>query len=689
MNLTNSKDDNFLPVWSPDGRHLAFLSDRDGNGQARLWVWETRTNNLRRISDLDVRGDQIEWTPDGRKVVVTSVPDGVSLEEYVETFSGGAGKNLMSAKASGLTVTLYRAKGIAQKDKEEVPLSDPWSLDSEWRDLAVVDVTSGEAKKIVRGQRIARFLISPNGEQVAYTSPTRFERPGSQQILYKLITTTLVGVEQQVVASDVRLGFTGEFSWSTDSSQISYRTIGMEEKINDCYVIDLRRGNPRKVTALRADHAPGTISQRTLWDKTSENIYFVNDGALWRAAVNKNEAIEVAHVPDRQIVQMVSESPNLLWTLDGGRSTIVLTHDTVGKQDGFYRVDLTSGESKKLLEDGQCYSCSNLKEGQFTALTRDGRRIAYFAEDAQRSSDLWISDTGFANSQRLTHLNPQFDKSKMGAIRLIDWLSDDGERLHGALLLPSNYRQGKQYPLIVFVYGGASLSDFFDHFGWYGFNLQLFATRGYAVLLPDAPQHPGTPMIDLAKSVLPGVNKVIEMGIADPNRLGLMGHSYGGYSTFALIVQTTRFKAAVEADGPGDIVGFYGEMDGAGLSYGSAIAEQGQGLMGGSPWQFRTRYIENSPIFYLDRIDTPVLIVHGSKDSAVAAFLGDEMFVGLRRLGKEVEYARYEGEDHSPLSWSYANQVDFWKRVVAWFDKYLKAASPQQNSFPPVSTNVP
>jgi dipeptidyl aminopeptidase/acylaminoacyl peptidase len=264
----------------------------------------------------------------------------------------------------------------------------------------------------------------------------------------------------------------------------------------------------------------------------------------------------------------------------------------------------------------------------------------------------------------------------MGTTRLIEWLSDDGERLHGALLLPPDYLKGKQYPLIVVVYGGTSLSDFFDHFGWYGFNLQLFATHGYAVLLPDAPQHPGTPMLDLAKTVLPGVNKVIEMGIADPNRLGLMGHSYGGYSTLSLIVQTTRFKAAVEAAGPGDIFGLYGEMDGAGFGYGSAIAEQGQGLMGGSPWEFRNRYIENSPIFYLDRIDTPVLIVHGSRDSAVAAFLGDEIFVGLRRLGKEVEYAKYEGEEHSPLFWSYANQVDFWKRVVAWFDKYLKPAEP-------------
>lgn len=105
-------------------------------------------------------------------------------------------------------------------------------------------------------------------------------------------------------------------------------------------------------------------------------------------------------------------------------------------------------------------------------------------------------------------------------------------------------------------------------------------------------------------------------------------------------------------------------------------AETGQVLMGGTPWEFRDRYIENSPIFYLDRIETPLLIVHGSADITVAPFLGDELFVGLRRLGKEAEYAKYEGETHSPSDWSYANQVDLCGRIIAWFDKYLKSAQP-------------
>jgi dipeptidyl aminopeptidase/acylaminoacyl peptidase len=155
-----------------------------------------------------------------------------------------------------------------------------------------------------------------------------------------------------------------------------------------------------------------------------------------------------------------------------------------------------------------------------------------------------------------------------------------------------------------------------------------------------------------------------------------MGRSYGGYNTLSLIVQTKRFKAAIDVDGYGNLIGAYGQMGSDGTAFLESTSEEGQGLMGGTPWEFRDRYIENSPIFYLNRIETPLLIVHGSDDDAIAPFLGDEVFVGLRRLGKQATYAKYQGEGHDPEAWSYANQLDFCNRVIAWFDKYLKASTP-------------
>ena len=177
-------------------------------------------------------------------------------------------------------------------------------------------------------------------------------------------------------------------------------------------------------------------------------------------------------------------------------------------------------------------------------------------------------------------------------------------------------------------------------------------------------------MKELADTVLPGVNKAIEIGVADPERLGVMGQSLGGYGTLCLIVQTTRFRAAIMRSGFGSLFSIYSEMAKDGSTHGIGVIEEGTTRMRGTPWEFRERYIENSPIFYLDRVQTPLFIVHGTDDTTTAPFLGDEVFVGLRRLGKEAVYAKYAGEGHGLRT--YANQLDYWYRAIEWFDKHLQ-----------------
>jgi dipeptidyl aminopeptidase/acylaminoacyl peptidase len=179
-------------------------------------------------------------------------------------------------------------------------------------------------------------------------------------------------------------------------------------------------------------------------------------------------------------------------------------------------------------------------------------------------------------------------------------------------------------------------------------------------------------MQNIAKSVMPGVDKLIDLGIADPHRLDVMGTSYGGYNTLSLIVQTNRFKAAAITAGQGNHFSHYWQMAGDGSSFGIAWSETGQGKMGGTPWEFRDRYLGNSPVFYLDRVQTPLLIMHGDQDSSVPSFLAEEIFVGLRRLGREVVYAKYVGENHSVLYWGYANLLDYCNRMMTWFDQYLR-----------------
>lgn len=673
-NLTCGKGDNWYPSWSPDNHYLAFFSTRDGSGQARLWIWDAIKDDLRKVSDANIRGDQIEWTLNSREILVPTLPEDLSVDDYVSTrLYGRVRRNPLNVKRSESTVVLYNPGAPATN--AEQPESDAWNLDENLRDLALVHIATGKTRLIVRGQRVAKYLLSPDGSRLAYTSPQKFEKPGSQQILFDIFTVTLKTGETHLLAAGVRLGYDGaQFSWSSNNSQLAYRAAGMEQTTDDIYVIDLTSGEQRNTTKLpkplRRNGSHGTF----LWSRTGSDIYFIRDGSLWRTSPREANPVELAEIPERRIERIISASDGLLWLAPGTDSAVVVTHDDVAKQDGFYQIDLRNLQTKRLIERNECYTCVNVRE-QISAVSKDGHELAYFAQDTQHGNDIWITDPTFKRAHRLTDLNPQFEQRVLGKSRLISWLSDDGELLHGALLLPARFKEGKRYPLVVYVYGGISLSDDIDRFGGVSqgaFNMQLLSGRGFAVLLPDAPQHIGTPMLDLVKTVLPGVNKVIEMGIADSNRLGVIGHSFGGYSTLALLVQTPRFKAAVDVDGFGDLVGAYGEADNSGAAFASAVMERGQGLMGGTPWQYRERYIENSPAFYLDRVETPLLLVHGTLDSDVAPFLGDQIFVGLRRLRKEVEYAKYIGEEHSPIYWSHANQLDFCKRWIDWFTRYLR-----------------
>jgi dipeptidyl aminopeptidase/acylaminoacyl peptidase len=336
---------------------------------------------------------------------------------------------------------------------------------------------------------------------------------------------------------------------------------------------------------------------------------------------------------------------------------------------GFHRLDLERRQAISVVEEDAVY-------GGIFQIDASADTLVYTSQDALHPPDLWVADRSVAKRRRLTHNNPSLDRYAFGTSRIIEWQTRKGATLRGALLLPPNFREGVRVPLVVHVYGGSTLSNNVNLFGLVGQpvdNLQLLATRGYAVLTPDTSLDVGTPMRDIADTVLPGVAHLVSAGIADPERLGVMGHSYGGYSTLALIVQTTEFRAAIVSAGKADLIASYGQMSGDGSAPEVGRAEAGQGRMGGSPWQYQSRYLENSPIHYLDRVETPVLLVHGELDTTVPVWLADQVFVGLRRLGKPVTYARYAGEDHWPGTWSHANVVDYWNRVLAWFDQYLGA----------------
>jgi len=469
-------------------------------------------------------------------------------------------------------------------------------------------------------------------------------------------------------------------SWSPDGRWLSYTDSG-KGTLGDCYLVSTFDGVVSKATGLLHPDFNVDATRPPVWDAMGKALYFiVSYSELWRITIASGSVQRLAVIPGHKMLEIVAPFPRGRFRTDhDGRTLTVATLNDATKESGFYRIDLVTGEHQRVVEENKAYGPNQYLNTVSPAL---GNLFAFVAQDSEHPPDYWILERDKTTPQRLTHINPEIDRYALGRSKLIEWNSIDGQRLHGVLLLPPGYKPGNTYPMVVWVYGGAELSGNANVFGGsqieFGAidNMQLLASRGYAVLFPDAPLGIGSPLRDLACTVLPGVDKAIELGVADPDRIGVMGESLGGYSTLALIVQTPRFKAAIMRAGWGNQVSAYGAMGEDGSSFTLGILENGTGRMGGTPWQYRDRYIENSPVFYLDRVETPLFIVHGSNDTNVLPFLAGEVYIGLQRLGKEVVYAKYAGEGHDISM--YANQVDYCNRMIAWFDEHLKNAGFEQ-----------
>lgn len=687
-NLTEGKGTSWDPVWSPDGRDLAFYSDR--SGVAHLWLWERATGQMRQLGNDVVRpffNFQVpRWTPDSAHLLVRTLADGMTVEGEAERQYGPKVKadaaRVKDENATTVSVLSFDPKQTQSAEKPKVAQAEvPGWMQRYETDLTLVDVRSGASDHLVKGERPLGYWISPDGTMVAWTH-MKDVVANTQQTRYDLRVLKLADRAARTVVEGFDQEYGISVSWSPDSKSLAYTTAGPLAK-GDAYMVAAQGGEPVLLTP--GEHPLFSDDHRApLWDAKGEYVYFAStesytrrgQASVWRSTVAHPELKSFVEIPGYVITEVIAPAAGgRIWSSDGGASMVVVAREQETKRQAFYKVDLATGSASKLYEANQYFG------GDF-ALRMDvsstAKSFAFVAQEAQHPEDVWVNGGDLRTPVRISTVNKSEEGIAFGASRIIDYNSIDGEHLHGALLLPVNYEVGKKYPMIVDPYGGSFRSSSVFRFGLSGAgveNLQILATHGYAVLLPDTPIHTNNPMSEIMKTVIPAVDRVVEMGIADPDRLGIMGHSYGGYSTLSVIVQSTRFKAAVDSAGPGDLVSDYGIMDEKGVTFAVGWAETGQGKMGGTPWQYRDRYIENSPLFYLDRVQTPLLIIHGGLDTTVPHQQAEEVFVGLRRLGKEVTYALYAGEDHWEGTWGLANATDYWGRVIDWFDGHLKTAA--------------
>lgn len=343
-----------------------------------------------------------------------------------------------------------------------------------------------------------------------------------------------------------------------------------------------------------------------------------------------------------------------------------LVHET--KASGYYRLapavqdDRSQPEPLIVLDE----AVSGLRKAD------NDDRVLFTRSTFQRYPDLWASTLEFETTKRLSRANPQQVNYRWGTAELTRWRAEDGQMLDGILYKPEGFDPNKRYPLMVYFYERSSdrLHTYYPPAaGRSIINFSFYVSRGYCIFIPDIPYKTGEPGPSAANAILPGVDHLVDQGFIDEDRIGMQGHSWGGYQTAYLVTVSDRFACAESGAPVSNMTSAYG-----GIRWGSGMSrmfqyEKTQSRIGGTLWDSREKYIANSPVFFADKINTPLLILHNDEDTAVPWYQGIELFVALRRLEKPAWMLNYNGDPHWVMK--DANRLDFAKRMQQFFDHYL------------------
>ncbi len=318
----------------------------------------------------------------------------------------------------------------------------------------------------------------------------------------------------------------------------------------------------------------------------------------------------------------------------------------------------------------------NWSDASFGAFIKaqNADRFIFSKSTALDPNDYYVADASLAPAERITDQRPQVSGYTWTAgSMLLNYTSDKGDKLQATLFLPAGYEKGKAYPTIVNIYERMSQgANQFANPGANGFNRSFYTSNGYAVLLPDITYKLNDPGMSAVWCVLPALKAAIATGIVDPRKVGLTGHSWGGYQTSFLVTQTDVFAAAVAGAPLTNMVSMYSLIYKNTGGTNQAIFESSQGRFRGGYWDNWDAYYRNSPVFFAKNVKTPLMILHNDRDGAVDFTQGVEYYNTLRRLQKPVIMLEYVGENHSLRK--PANQRDYTLRMKEYFDHYLQGA---------------
>ena len=405
------------------------------------------------------------------------------------------------------------------------------------------------------------------------------------------------------------------------------------------------------------------------WTKDDADVLIYDRYDIWQLAPDGSRTQNLTDSMGRKektTLRYVRLDPRERW-IDPDKPMLLQAENQETRDSGFYRDKVNSDLApQKLLMAAKDFN-NPIKAKDADVLIVGASRFDQFP-------DIWVTNSSFRELKRVSNGDAQRTAYNWGTAELVSFKNTDGVPLKGLLLKPDNFDPKKKYPMIVYIYERLSqgLHQFRNPGPGTSINPTYYVSNGYLVYMPDIAYTVGYPGASALKCVLPGIQAVVDKGYVNEDAIGIQGHSWGGYQIAYMVTQTNRFKAAA----PGALVA---NMTSAysGIRWGTGLPrqfqyERSQSRIGGSLWDYPLRFLDNSPIFRADRVETPLLMLHNDEDDAVPWYQGIEYFLALRRLGKPVFMFNYNGEKHGLRK--RINQKDYTRRLQEFFDHYLKGA---------------
>src|ERR1043165_4033381 len=405
------------------------------------------------------------------------------------------------------------------------------------------------------------------------------------------------------------------------------------------------------------------------WTKDDADVLIYDRYDIWQVSPDGSRARNLTEGAGRKestTLRYVRLDPRERW-IDPDKPMLLSAENQETRDSGFYRdrVNRTAQPRNLLMAPKDFNNPAKAKDADVMIMT---------ASRFDQFPDIWVTNSSFRELKRVSNGDAQRAAYNWGTGELVSFKNTDGVPLKGLLLKPDNFDPKKKYPMIVYIYEKLSqgLHAFRNPAPGTSINPTYYVSNGYLVFMPDIVYTIGYPGPSALKCVLPGVQAVVDRGYVNEKAIGIQGHSWGGYQIAYMVTQTNRFRAAA----PGALVA---NMTSAysGIRWGTGLPrqfqyERSQSRIGGSLWDYPLRFLDNSPIFRADRVETPLLMIHNDEDDAVPWYQGIEYFLALRRLGKEAYMFSYNGEKHGLRK--RINQKDYTRRLQEFFDHFLKGA---------------